>query len=598
MGNDAQLKLLAAQMREQLELSDHADRHAKHLEVFFGNQAVQWLQATGVASTQDAALKVGNDMLQLGLFHHTKGGHEFSNTSDDSYYFDGLWCFLVALSFANSAAAPSIRGLLHKNFRDTNFGPAGELVKGQRLLRPEVFESASGFTTEHLVEGWCALDVRAARIEAALTGSALVDHLQRWIIGYSHLKHAMTFPSREPAFGRHRFLTVYLFVLRSVLLFALLLTAAQCVAAAIATLSNGCSVLSDPVLPWWENDDGGTELSSNGYADTGSGDNPEETWASTFALDSAASVASGGCMYLLRLAGIVLLGAICLSILAGLFCFVATGAGDASAVDATALERVWSYIRSQDLNAAADAATAVARRPVGELTDSATSLGELSTGMYVAETCHDHRTKRQLQSKWGGHHDTTPAIYYELPGYRVAEPPMRRLHSRAQSRAASVGQRSVGLSKVESGVAMNSSDSSDPSQVPHTPAQSPSPGTASPVLSARRPASLLSAVPWFFADKGGGGGGGGISRADTVASVESGRSGAGGGASPAPGDAANGSTSPPVPTLRRKGSIWGRSNKPAGTPYRIRKDEWRAILARSATLHRAEFRPRLEPDVS
>ena len=48
-------------------------------QCFIGEEAVSWMIHGKIATDNEHALRIGNDMMKLGLFHHVKFEHAFRN---------------------------------------------------------------------------------------------------------------------------------------------------------------------------------------------------------------------------------------------------------------------------------------------------------------------------------------------------------------------------------------------------------------------------------------------------------------------------------------------------------------------------------------
>jgi len=64
-------------------IRDRTYNFRTYRSVFVGQEAVDWMIANGFADTREAAVVLGKEMIQNGIFHHVTYGHTFK----DSYLF-------------------------------------------------------------------------------------------------------------------------------------------------------------------------------------------------------------------------------------------------------------------------------------------------------------------------------------------------------------------------------------------------------------------------------------------------------------------------------------------------------------------------------
>ncbi|KAK9834527.1 hypothetical protein WJX74_003723 [Apatococcus lobatus] len=70
---------LAEDMKASLNIRDRKHHFRTYRQCFVGEEAVSWMLQRKIAIDAEHAVRIGNDMMKLGLFHHVKFEHAFRN---------------------------------------------------------------------------------------------------------------------------------------------------------------------------------------------------------------------------------------------------------------------------------------------------------------------------------------------------------------------------------------------------------------------------------------------------------------------------------------------------------------------------------------
>ena len=89
--SEREMVLLAHSMAKELPIVDRSTAFTTYERVFVGSDAARWLVNSGVTTTADEAIGVGNQMLCVGLIHHAQNEHLFENKDDLFYRYHPTW---------------------------------------------------------------------------------------------------------------------------------------------------------------------------------------------------------------------------------------------------------------------------------------------------------------------------------------------------------------------------------------------------------------------------------------------------------------------------------------------------------------------------
>ncbi|CAM9739482.1 unnamed protein product [Chrysoparadoxa australica] len=102
LGDESRFWLLANEMKSELEIKDRTWKLKTYKQCFVSSEAVKWLVKTGFAVDEEAAVGMGQVMLEEGYIAHVSSGHDFIN----AYLFYRFLPNLDAPSTHEEVAAP------------------------------------------------------------------------------------------------------------------------------------------------------------------------------------------------------------------------------------------------------------------------------------------------------------------------------------------------------------------------------------------------------------------------------------------------------------------------------------------------------------
>jgi pyruvate/2-oxoglutarate dehydrogenase complex dihydrolipoamide dehydrogenase (E3) component len=70
---------LEQRMMDELDIQDRRYRLSKYKQCFIGSEAVVWMLSNDIAKDEEDAVRLGNMLLNSGMFHHVTRDHEFKN---------------------------------------------------------------------------------------------------------------------------------------------------------------------------------------------------------------------------------------------------------------------------------------------------------------------------------------------------------------------------------------------------------------------------------------------------------------------------------------------------------------------------------------
>ena len=85
---DVPFDSLVAKFRDHVDVSDRTYRLKEYENCFVGSEACEWLVDSGLADSTDEAERIGNLLLEAGVFHHVTREHRFK---DDYLFYRFTW---------------------------------------------------------------------------------------------------------------------------------------------------------------------------------------------------------------------------------------------------------------------------------------------------------------------------------------------------------------------------------------------------------------------------------------------------------------------------------------------------------------------------